>query len=217
MRGVAHVLDDPTGLSLRARRFLAARATRREALSPDRHREHWRAQHLPEPVVELCASFQERWGGLSLPPTTHYDGGPTCLAADRPRQVDGLGWCLEAGQARAPVPYGFYVDEAGRYGVEWKWQVPLHETVEGWVEACALEDAAGGWDLVARSTGQVNELLTTWLPQVGPLAPLPEVRGIADTWWQGDGVIVRICSGLAQLYDDGFGEVEPEGFLYAVS
>jgi hypothetical protein len=220
---VAHVLDDPTGLTLRARRFLAARGTRQDAPSADRHREHWRSYQVPEAGVELAASFQERWGGLVLPETTHYEGGPGYLTADMPQLVDGLGWCIEAGHTRESTPFGFYMDEAGRYGVQGTTRVPLHESVEGWVEACALEDAATGWDLIARRSGDVAELTTAWVPRVGPLTPVPEVRGIADTWLRGDGVMLWICSGeaqvmaTAQLTGHAYGPREAVGALYAIS
>ncbi len=214
---MAHVLDDPTGLSLRARRFLATRATRQEVFSPHQHREHWRSQGLAEDLVERLAGFHDRWGGLTLPPTRYYEGGPVCLDADLPALVDGLGWCIEAGDPRSSVPFGFYLDGAGSFGVAGERFVALHESLEGWIEACALEDAAAGWDLVARRSGDVRELLTTWVPRVGPLTPVAEVRGVADSWWRGDGVMLWICSGEARLYaawDDG---PEPEAFLYALS
>jgi hypothetical protein len=215
---VVHVLDDPTGLSLRARRFLAARAERGDAPSAEDHRAHWRSYQVPEAGVELAASYQERWGGLILPATARYEGGPSCLSADMPTLLDGLGWCIKAGSPRAPVPFGFYVDQFGRFGVSWTRWVPLHESVEGWVEACALEDAAAGWDLVARRTGAVEDLTTTWVPKVGPLTPVPEVRGLADTWLSGDGVMVRVCSGEFRLFgDQDDAPSAAEAVLYAVS
>ena len=215
---MVHVLDDPTGLSLRARRFLAARAERGDAPSAEDHRAHWRSYQVPEAGVELAASYQERWGGLILPATARYEGGPSCLSADMPTLLDGLGWCIKAGSPRAPVPFGFYVDQFGRFGVSWTRWVPLHESVEGWVEACALEDAAAGWDLVARRTGAVEDLTTTWVPKVGPLTPVPEVRGLADTWLSGDGVMVRVCSGEFRLFgDQDDAQSAAEAVLYAVS
>jgi len=215
---VVHVLDDPTGLSLRARRFLAARAERGDAPSAEDHRAHWRSYQVPEAGVELAASYQERWGGLILPATARYEGGPSCLSADMPTLLDGLGWCIKAGSPRAPVPFGFYVDQFGRFGVSWTRWVPLHESVEGWVEACALEDAAAGWDLVARRTGAVEDLTTTWVPKVGPLTPVPEVRGLADTWLSGDGVMVRVCSGEFRVFgDQDDAPSAAEAVLYAVS
>ena len=215
---MVHVLDDPTGLSLRARRFLAARAERGDAPSAEDHRAHWRSYQVPEAGVELAASYQERWGGLILPATARYEGGPSCLSADMPTLLDGLGWCIKAGSPRAPVPFGFYVDQFGRFGVSWTRWVPLHESVEGWVEACALEDAAAGWDLVARRTGAVEDLTTTWVPKVGPLTPVPEVRGLADTWLSGDGVMVRVCSGEFRLFgDQDDAPSAAEAVLYAVS
>ena len=215
---MVHVLDDPTGLSLRARRFLAARAERGDAPSAEDHRAHWRSYQVPEAGVELAASYQDRWGGLILPATARYEGGPSCLSADMPTLLDGLGWCIKAGSPRAPVPFGFYVDQFGRFGVSWTRRVPLHESVEGWVEACALEDAAAGWDLVARRTGAVEDLTTTWVPKVGPLTPVPEVRGLADTWLSGDGVMVRVCSGEFRLFgDQDDAPSAAEAVLYAVS
>jgi len=212
---VAHVLDDPTGLSLRARRYLAAHAVRGEAPSAEEQRAHWERYQVPAVGVQLATSFQERWGGLTLPATAHYEGGPPCLSADMPMLVDGIGWCIEAGPRRDSVPFGFYVDQAGQLGVGWTRRVPLHASVEAWVEACALEHAAAGWDLVARRTGDVADLAATWIPRVGPLTPVPEVRGLADTWWQGDGVMVWICAGEALLFGDG--AARPEAVLYAVA
>ena len=214
---MVHVLDDPTGLSLRARRFLAARGVRGAAPSAEEHRAHWRSYQVPEAGIELAASFQERWGGLVLPETAHYEGGPACLSADMPTLLDGLGWCIAAGSPRSSAPFGFYVDELGRFGVSWTQRVPLHESVEGWVEACALEHATAGWDLIARRTGPVEELTTTWVPRVGPLTPVPEVRGLADTWLRGDGVMVWVCSGEFRLFGEASDAPAAEAVLYAVS
>jgi hypothetical protein len=217
---VTHVLDDPSGLSLRARRYLAVHGTREEAPSAEKHREHWRSQELPDAAVELAAGFQDRWGGLALPPLLRYDGGPALLTADLPALVDGAGWCIEAGHGRVQVPYRYYVDEAGRFGVEIApggRQVPLHGSVSGWIESCALEDAARGWDLIARRSGEVAELVTTWVPRVGPLTPVPEVEGLADSWWRGDGVLVSVCAGAAMLTAGRRALIRAEACLYAVA
>jgi hypothetical protein len=217
---VTHVLDDPSGLSLRARRFLANRAKREEAPSAADHREHWRSQELPEAAVELAAGFQDRWGGLALPPIRHYDGGPAFLTADLPGRVDGVGWRIAAGRPRVPVGYRYYVDEAGRFGIESTTggrRVPLHGSVAAWVEACALEDAATGWDLVARRRGEVREIVTGWVPRVGPLTQVPEVAGLADSWWRGDGVMVWICAGAAALAAGRRAVVAAEAFLFSIA
>lgn len=214
---MVHALDDPAGLSLRAQKFLATFGTRTTAPSADEQRAHWRSYQVPEAGVELAAAYQDRWGGLVLPETAHYDGGPACLSADMPTQHDGFGWCITAGPGRDSVPYGFYVDQHGRFGVSWTRRVPLHGSVEGWVEACALEHAATDWDLVARRTGDLRELMTTWVPRVGPLTPVPEVHGLADAWLRGDGVMVWICTGEYRLFADEDDAPQAEAVLYAIS
>src|SRR4029453_11379938 len=111
LRVVRPARAPPSGLPRPPRRFLASRATRVEAPSAEKHREYWRSQAVPEAAVELAVRFQERWGGRPPPPPRHYDGGPACLTADLPGRVEGVGWCIEAGQARVQVPYRYYVDE----------------------------------------------------------------------------------------------------------
>jgi hypothetical protein len=52
---------------------------------------------------------------------------------------------------------------------------------------------------------------------VGPLTPVPEVRGLADTWLRGDGVMVSVCSGEFLLFGEHTAAPVAEAVLYAVA
>lgn len=178
-----HILDDPSGLTRRARSFLDAHAARVHSLTAEHHDERWTDLGRPKLAVDQLIAHQRRWGGLVLPPAACYEGGPFDLDADDP-DVDEDGLVFTVGRPRYSVPYGYAVDADGQFGIcgsGYPW-VPLHASVYGWVEALALSYAArDSARLVRRITGaEADELIDG----LDGLAPLPEVAGIADNWWR---------------------------------
>ncbi|WP_155375026.1 hypothetical protein [Catellatospora vulcania] len=193
-----HVLDAKRGLTPRARAFLAAHGVRREVWSAEQHRRHWHRYHRPAEAIEHLAAYQGRWGGLELPPSPEYEGGPHVLDADDPTVEEGLGACFTAGRPRAALAYGFMVDGAGRFGIvagdTW---VPLHGSVEGWVESVALRHLADRMPAkVALATGARLD----GLPERLRLRPVAEVAGDTDGWWRGEDTLLAIYRGEARLF-----------------
>ena len=198
---IRHVLDDPSGLSLRAQRFIREEGERVDTWTAEQHREHWGRHGRPDHIVEQLVQFQARWGGLQLPTVAEYDGGPAYLAGDDPDYCEGIGLCFDAGGTRTALPYSFCVDRSGRFGLVLDEWVPLHGSVEGWVEAAALEHEVMLRSRVRllegrRVTGVVDRLSK----RLGSLEPVPEVAGLADTWWRGRGVVLAIYTGEAQAF-----------------
>ncbi|MEU7823494.1 hypothetical protein [Catellatospora sp. NPDC049133] len=195
-----HVLDARRGLTLRARAYLAAYGVRREVWSPEQHRRHWHRYHRPAAAIEHLAAYQGRWGGLELPPTPEYEGGPHVLDADDPTVEEGRGACFTAGRPRSASAYGFMVDGDGRFGIvaDGTW-VPLHGSVEGWVESIALRHLADRMPAeVALATGARLD----GLPERLRLRPVTEVAGAADGWWRGEDTLLAIYRGEARLFDN---------------
>ncbi len=94
------------------------------------------------------------------------------------------------------MPYGFFIgpnDEFGICGGDDEW-VPLHGTVEGWVESLALAHHARLWaEKVTRVKGdEVHSI------DLDGFEPVPEVVGLADTWWRGKDSLVAIYQGEAE-------------------
>jgi hypothetical protein len=179
----AHILDDPSGLTRRARSFLNAHAARVHSLPAEHHYEHWTGLDRPTLAVDQSSAHQRRWGGLVLPPAACYEGGPFDLDGDDP-DLDEDRLVFTVGRPRYSLPYGYAVDTDGRFGIcgsGYPW-VALHASIEGWVEALALTYAARDTArLVRRITGpEADELIDG----LDGLAPLPEVAGIADNWWR---------------------------------
>ncbi|WP_344649977.1 hypothetical protein [Cryptosporangium japonicum] len=146
-----------------------------------------------------------RWGGLLLPaaPGLPEDAaGPRMLAADSPERLNGLparGWAFEAGPQRTAVPYSFAISSDGTLGIvggdEDRW-VPLHGSVDGWVESLAMVYAAVEVaDTVTRVTGRaVDDLDLTAMEPVG------SVEGIANGWWYRPGSLVALYTGESVLF-----------------
>ncbi|GAA3780621.1 hypothetical protein GCM10022206_19520 [Streptomyces chiangmaiensis] len=93
-------------------------------------------------MVDRMALYQERWGGLLLPPASQHDGGPKYFDPDSPEGSSSEGRWFEAGMQRTAVPYSFMIGPAGEFGIYADHWAPLHATVEGWVEALALAGSA---------------------------------------------------------------------------
>jgi hypothetical protein len=151
----------------------------------------WLADGVSAEVVERAMAFQERWGGLVLPPAPEYDGGPVVLTAGQ-----GAGDCFEAGVVRAAVPFTFVVGPGGEFAIEAGERVALHATVDGWVESIALTYYAA-W--AARRMTKVSEVDAL---DLDGFEPVRAVRGMADTWWRGPGRLVAIHRGQAELFRD---------------
>ncbi|MFC8587753.1 hypothetical protein ACFUGD_24860 [Streptomyces sp. NPDC057217] len=186
----------PDGLTLRARSFVSAHGVKVDVRPVEGHRRWWLDRDVPASVIDRMAAYQERWGGLLLPPGPKYDGGPKYLDPDAP-EADSAGWWFEAGMQRTAVPYSFMIGPSGEFGIHaGKW-APLHATVEGWVESLALAHHASKW---AR---QVTKLVgddATGIDLTG-YAPVREVRGLTDTWWRGPDSLIALYDGEATALD----------------
>ncbi|MFF5450199.1 hypothetical protein ACFY40_02990 [Streptomyces sp. NPDC012950] len=186
----------PDGLTLRARSFVSAHGVKVDVRPVEGHRRWWLDRDVPASVIDRMAAYQERWGGLLLPPGPKYDGGPKYLDPDAP-EADSAGWWFEAGMQRTAVPYSFMIGPSGEFGIHaGKW-APLHATVEGWVESLALAHHASKWarqvtKLVGDDAGGID--LTGY-------APVREVRGLTDTWWRGPDSLIALYDGEATALD----------------
>lgn len=192
-----HLINDlPDGLTRRARTFVCTHGIKADTRSVEQHRQWWLEREIPSAVVDRMALYQERWGGLLLPPASQYDGGPKYFDPDSPEGSSSEGWWFEAGVQRTAVPYSFMIGPAGEFGIHADHWAPLHATVEGWVEALALSHHASTWaKQITKITGDdVNGIM------LDALQPVPEVRGLADTWWRGTDSLVAIYTGEARCF-----------------
>jgi hypothetical protein len=196
-----HIWDDSSGLSARARDLIAKHGKRVPTSTPQQQREHWMRVGVPAAFVDQVVQFQARWGGLKLPAAPEYDGGPSYFCADYVNDEHDLEICFEVGLQRSALPYSFCVDGRGRFGLMADRWVPLNRSMEGWVEAVALFHEAEGRASACTFDGdEVDGLLDRARAAFGPLAQVPEAEGLADTWWQGDGVLLAIYTGEAELF-----------------
>ncbi|MFF3014882.1 hypothetical protein [Streptomyces sp. NPDC057939] len=187
----------PGGLSELSARFLAAHAVRTERLDVERYRSRWRESGVPAEVIDRAADYEARWGGLVLPPSPWYEGGPGVLSVDVPEGSDEEGWWLPAGDQRCSVAFGFLIGPHGEFAIRGVRRIALHASVEGWVESLALAHTARVH--AARVTtvrGRAVESL-----DLGGLRPVPSVAGAADTWWWGPGSLVAVYRGEADAFD----------------
>jgi hypothetical protein len=159
-------------------------------------RDHWVRHGIPAAVIERMAAFEDRWGGLFLPPAPCYDGGPKFFRTDVPEPAEGDGWWFSAGDSRTAVPYGFLIgpnDEFGIHGERW---AALHASIEGWVESVALAYRAGKWAAtVATIRGEAVDDI-----DLAGMAPIPEVAGMTDGWWRGKDTVIAIYRGEAVVF-----------------
>ncbi|GAB3068416.1 hypothetical protein [Micromonospora schwarzwaldensis] len=186
--------DVPKGLTLRARSFIRAHGVKVDCLQVEQYRERWVALGIPSTEIDRVAVYQERWGGLVLPPAPQYDGGPRYLGVDTPEGSITEGWWFEAGTQRTAVPYAFMIGPAGEFGIHAGDWVPLHASIEGWVESLALADHAAMWaKQITKVTGDELDDIA-----LGDYEPVREVMGLADTWWRGTDSLVAIYTGEAE-------------------
>ncbi len=192
-----HLINDvPDGLTRRARSFVSTHGVKVDVRPVEGHRQWWLERDIPAAVIDRMAAYQERWGGLHLPPAPQYDGGPKYLDPDSP-EADSAGWWFEAGMQRTAVPYSFMISPSGEFGIHAERWAPLHATIEGWVESLALVHHASMW------AKQVTKLVGDDVDgiELNGYAPVREVRGLADTWWRGPDSLVALYSGEATSLD----------------
>ncbi len=183
----------PAGLSGRARRFVEVDGIRVPRQGIHRHREAWIGHGIPAAEIDRAAAFQDRWGGLALPPAPFYEGGPRILDADCPEGSAAQGWSFSAGSGRVSMAYGFRIGPDGAFGIDAHHWTPLHATTDGWVEALALAAHARRWArTLTKITGKAVESL-----DLDGCEPVPEVQGLTDTWWRGKDSLIAIYRGEA--------------------
>jgi hypothetical protein len=198
--------EPPTGLSKRARRFVGVHGVWLDAPPVSQWRRSWREAGIPSEVVDRAERYQARWGGLVLPAApglTEDAAGPRMLVADTPEREDAFpdpGWWFEAGPQRTAVPYSFLIGPDGTFGIaggdEDKW-VPLHGSIDGWVESLALAYAATeNADTVTRLTGQAVDSL-----DLSTMQPVAQVEGITNGWWYRPGSLAAVYAGESELFD----------------
>ncbi|MFF7852740.1 hypothetical protein [Streptomyces sp. NPDC007904] len=190
-----HLINDvPDGLTRRGRTFVSVHGIRVDVRPVAEHRQWWLDREVPPAVIDRMTAFEERWGGLLLPPAPRYDGGPKYFDPDSPEGSPAEGWWFEAGTQRTAVPYSFMIGPGGEFGIHTDRWVPLHATVEGWVESLALAHHAAMWaKQVTKITGDDVDRIA-----LDAYEPVREVRGLADTWWRGTDSLVAIYSGEAE-------------------
>ncbi|MFD7082394.1 hypothetical protein [Streptomyces sp. NPDC059918] len=183
----------PAGLSRRAQRFVELDGIRLRRQDLRRHRDAWAGHGIPAAEVERAAAFQDRWGGLALPPAPFYEGGPRVLDADCPEGSAAAGWSFPAGYCRVSMAYGFMIGPDGAFGIDAHRWTPLHASTDGWVESLALAAHARRWaETVTRLTGKAAAAL-----DLDGYEPVPEVQGMTDTWWRGRDSLVALYRGEA--------------------
>lgn len=185
----------PDGLTSRARLYVSTHGVKVEVRPVEDHREWWLERGIPAGLVDRMAAYQEKWGGLHLPPAPQYDGGPRYFYPDSP-ESDTAGWWFEAGRQRTAVPFSFMIGPSGEFGIQadragW---VPLHSTIEGWVESLALADH------VSTRARQITRLVGDEVDGIDldNYEPVREVMGLADTWWRGSDSLVALYTGEAE-------------------
>lgn len=191
---------DPVGvpdtLTQRARAFVSANCVRVDALDVAYWREQWLRFGVPPEEIDRVAEYQRRWGGMVFPPAPVYDGGPRYLNADTPEPSPDDGWWFEAGLTRTAVPYGFMIGPTGEFGLHGDHWVPLHATVEGWVESLALANQAlTTAHQVTRLTGDEVAVI-----DLDDYELVPEVEGLADSWWRDDDTLIAVYTGEAEAF-----------------
>ncbi|WP_367318387.1 hypothetical protein [Streptomyces sp. HUAS ZL42] len=183
----------PAGLSHRAQRFVEVNGIRVPRQDIRRHREAWIRHGTPAAEIDRAADFQDRWGGLALPPAPFYEGGPRILNAECPEGPAAEGWSFAAGSCRVSMAYGFMIGPDGEFGIDAHRWTPLHASTDGWVESLALAAHASRWaKTVARIKGTAVESL-----DLHGYEPIPEVQGLTDNWWRGKDSLIALYRGEA--------------------
>jgi hypothetical protein len=124
------------------------------------------------------------------------------LATDTPERQDAFpnpGWCFDAGPQRTAVPYSFLIGPDGTFGIaggdDEHW-VPLHGSIDGWVESLAMAyTAAEIADTVTRLTGEAVDRL-----DLTTMQPVAQVEGITNGWWYRPGSLAAVYAGESELF-----------------
>lgn len=190
------VVDSSEPLTHRGRWFIAAQCVRGESTWVTDHRDQWLENGIPAMQVERAAEFERRWGGLILPPSLEYDGGPKMLIGSMPRgRVDRVGWFV-AGPQRVSTAFAFMIGPAGEFGIDGDRWVPLHASIEGWIESLALAYHAADY---AQQISTIRGDAIDELP-LSDFEPVTEVCGLADTWWRGPDSLIAVYTGGAECF-----------------
>ncbi|MEU1077250.1 MULTISPECIES: hypothetical protein [unclassified Streptomyces] len=179
-------------MSRRAQRFVEVEGLRVHRQDIRRHHDVWIGHGIPAAEIGRATAFQDRWGGLALPPAPFYEGAPRILDAGCPERMPG-GWSFPAGDCRVSMAYRFMVGPDGAFGIDACRWTPLHASTEGWVESLALAAHARRWaNTVTRIRGSAVEEL-----DLGGFEPVPDVQGLTDTWWRGEDSLIAVYRGEA--------------------
>ncbi|MBF6455264.1 hypothetical protein [Nocardia cyriacigeorgica] len=205
------VIDSAERLTDRGEWFVSTQCVRVESPRFDELGDRWLQFGIPATQVDRMLDFQRRWGGLVLPPYGAYEGGPKMLCCEMPaEQPERVGW-FYAGLQRASMAYSFMIGPAGEFAIDGGPWVSLHASIEGWIESVALAHHA------TLSARQITTIRGEAIDELPPrdFEPVPEVRGLADTWWRGPDSLIAIHTGeavgfdqprlrLARIYDGDF-------------
>ncbi|MER7967750.1 hypothetical protein ABTX35_01825 [Streptomyces sp. NPDC096080] len=190
---VSPILVAPAGLTRRAKIFVEAHGISVPRQGVGGHRDAWIKHGIPAVEVDRAAAFQDRWGGLVLPPSPFYEGGPRILDADCPEGSPSEGWWIPAGDCRASMAYGFMIGPGEEFGIHGSCWAPLHASTDGWVESLALAAHAGRWArTITKITGKAVDSL-----DLDGYEPVPEVQGLTDSWWRGEDSLIALYRGEA--------------------
>ncbi|MFE4455976.1 hypothetical protein ACFROC_01340 [Nocardia tengchongensis] len=190
------VVDSAEPLTRRGKWFISTQCVRGESTWVEEHRDRWLEIGIPAMQVERAAEFERRWGGLVLPPSMEYDGGPKMLCADMPRGALERGGWFKAGGQRVSTAIAFMIGPSGEFGIDGDRWVPLHSTIEGWIESVALAHHASCY---AQQISTIRGDAIDELP-LSAFEPVTEVRGLADTWWRGPDSLIAIYTGGAECF-----------------
>jgi hypothetical protein len=207
-----HVLDDPYGLSPRAREFLR-RAGLRRLQGTRSAEEHLRvSDRLKRPVVpppdELIVRrewFASRFGGM------HYEIRRRLRAGTWRResvhrwqfellsdaQEDHTGWSFEWRGECVSSPVSYRVHADGRFGVNAGGPfLEVSPSVYHLIEGHALMDELFGWEpmpLVSLEAWVPGEAANAHLRAlVDALPAVQEASGPCDRWWRSDDLAIRV-------------------------
>jgi hypothetical protein len=198
-----HVLDDPHGLSSRARTFLHRAGVRsaEEAIPADERL----SAVAPGELLARREWFAERFSGL------RYDVRRRVRIGDRYQEIvrcwrfdllddiqeDQTGWTFGwSGQiVSSPVSYRVHAD--GRFGVSAQGSfLEVSPSIDHLIEGHALLDGLFGWEPVSPASlpgwvpGDVSNTHLQSLLDVLP--PVPEASGWGDRWWRSDELAIRL-------------------------
>lgn len=106
------------------------------------------------------------------------------------------GW-FGAGPQRVSTAIAFMIGPSGEFGIDGDRWVPLHSTIEGWIESVALAHHASCY---AQQISTIRGDAIDGLP-LSTFEPVTEIRGLADTWWRGPDSLIAIYTGEAECFD----------------